>query len=177
MNLSILITCLISAFMILLIHESGHLIAAKLLKIKIDKIGFSSKPFPQFYVSVIDHKLTLSKRIIFLLSGNAMVVTTFIIYLLSGFSNIYIFYILALQILIDTNPVYSDYVIAIASYLYRKDIRKHFFNKKTDHKDQAGSLSEEIKEKYKFSKEWYLHMILWGGMIILLYQIKYLFIF
>lgn len=168
MNVYILITCIFSAICVVFLHEAGHIIAAKLLKLRIDKIGFSYKPFPRFYVSIIDHKLTMNKRILFLLSGNAMVLAVFLIYMILGITNKYIYYVIALQILIDTNPIYSDYVIAISSYIYKRHIRKRFFYMRVGNEESADAIREEIKEKYTFSLPWYCHVLVWGGLCIVL---------
>ena len=65
----------------------------------------------------------------------------------------------------DFNPFYSDYVVAIMSYIYRDDFKKG---------DANENLIEELKEKYMFSTIWYIHLILWGIMIILLLSPKFI---
>ena len=77
--------------LVLLLHESGHYIAAKLQGLIVDKFGFSLKPLPHFYVSIIDQKVKMRQRIIFLLSGNFIILLTFGMFILSGINCKYLY--------------------------------------------------------------------------------------
>jgi len=156
---------------VVLMHEFGHFIAAKLQSLSVDKFGFSLKPLPHFYVSIIENNITLRQRILFLLGGNLMVLFLFTCFLLSGFDNRYVYYILAYQIIIDTNPFYSDYVVIIISFLFRKLFKENNYSR---FKNEIERLNiNTLKENYMFSLTWYTHCILWGLLIILLVSPKF----
>jgi len=156
---------------VVLMHEFGHFIVAKLQRLPVDKFGFSLKPLPHFYVSIIENNITMRQRILFLLGGNLMVLLLFTCFLLSGFDHRYIYYILVYQILIDTNPFYSDYVVIIVSFLYRKLFRASYYTR--SRKENQELNINEIKDRYMFSPVWYLHCILWGILAILLISPKF----
>jgi hypothetical protein len=151
---------------VLLLHESGHYIFAKVQGLVVDKFGFSIKPLPHFFVSVIDRKISMKQRILFLLGGNIIILITFAMFILSGISFKYLYYAFVYQIILDTNPFYSDYVVAIMSYSYKKYFRKHYSDNGS--KEYKEMDINELKELYMFSPLWYIHCLLWGGIIILL---------
>ena len=150
---------------VVLMHELGHYIAAKVQGLIVEGFNFELKPLPHFYVSVIDDRLTMKQRLIFLIGGSLMTLLLLILFLISGIDNRYLFFILICQTLLDFNPFYSDYVVAIMSYIYRDYFKKNETNE---------NLIEELKERYMFSTIWYIHLILWGIMIILLLSPKFI---
>ena len=152
----------------LLLHEFGHYLSAKIQGLIVDKFSFSLKPIPHLYVSIIDNKISLRKRILFLLSGNMIIILSFLIFLLSGFECKYIYYAFAYQIILDTNPFFSDYVITIISYLYKKEIYHSFIENKMEVD------INNLKKKYMFSPIWYIHFVLWGILIIFIVSPSFL---
>jgi hypothetical protein len=151
---------------IVLMHELGHYIAAKLLRLQIDKFRFVLKPLPHFYISIIDNKITTHQRTVFLLGGNIMILFLFVCFLLTGFDNRYIYYILVYQILVDTNPFFSDYVIIITMFLFRKFFIPNYADNPKN--ENEGLSVNKLKELYMFSPVWYIHCFLWGALIVLL---------
>ena len=57
------------SFILVIMHELGHLASAKLLKLKIQGFGYQIRPLPSFFVSVERCK-SKWKNLIYLLSGN-----------------------------------------------------------------------------------------------------------
>lgn len=157
-------------FPIVVLHEIGHIITAKLLKLSIEKIGFEFRPFPRFYVAIIAHKMTLTQRIIFLLSGNIVTVSLFIVFIVLNVNCQVLYYLFAFQIIIETNPIYSDYVVAIISYLYRDEYRKYYTVTKYKGSDTEKMNPDRFKENYMFSLIWYSHFIAWGILIVILFS-------
>lgn len=157
---------------VLLLHESGHYAFAKLQGLMIDKCGFIFKPIPHFYVSVVDRKISMRQRILFLLGGNIFVLIIFVVFLLSGGHSKYVYYIFVYQIIVDTNPFYSDYVIAIMSYVYRNQFTKHYVESERTEEKQMNI--DKLKDVYMFCPLWYLHCLLWGILIVLLVSPKFL---
>lgn len=156
--------------LVIVIHETGHIVTARILNLNIDKIGFSLKPFPRFYVSVITRKSTICQRIIFLISGNIATTLIFLLFLLSNLSHPILYYLLAIQIVVETNPVYSDYVVAIMSYLFRKKYDRYYYLARHGINDDEIINPQKLKEIYIFSSIWYIHFILWGALIITLFS-------
>jgi hypothetical protein len=157
---------------VVLLHESGHYIAAKLQGLIVDKFSFSLKPLPHFYVSIIDYKISMRERILFLLSGNFIILLIFVTFILSGINYKYLYYAFVYQIIVDTNPFYSDYVVAIISYSYRKWFRKQHIE--NDINTTGDMTIDNLKDIYMFSPIWYLHCLIWGLLIILLVSPKFL---
>jgi membrane-associated protease RseP (regulator of RpoE activity) len=157
---------------VLLLHEIGHYISAKLQGLVVDKFSFSIKPVPHFFVSVLDYKMSMKQRILFLLGGNIIILIFFILFILSGISFKYLYYVFVYQIILDTNPFYSDYVVAIMSYSYKKYFHKHYLNNGLKENKEVDI--NKLKELYMFSPLWYIHCLLWGGIIVLLFSPQFL---
>ena len=149
------------ALFLSLFHEIGHYISAIILNLKVDCVGFSFKPVPRFFVSIIDSGISLKDRIIFYLSGSISIFLLFAILLFWGFWHTYYYYIIVVQIVVDTNPFYSDYVLAISNLKYKSGIRKLFLKEKNP--NIAIYLSNKIKNEYFYSMTWYIHVLVWGG--------------
>lgn len=119
-----------------LMHEGGHMLAARLFRLKIEKFGYTLFPVPHFFVSVLNVPDNYIKYI-FLFSG---LLTSLILFLSLWMCNLlqiqYIYYAVAILITLDTNPFYSDFTNI-----------------------------EVFGNQYKFSYLWYLHFIVWGLII------------
>lgn len=155
---------------ILFLHEIGHVIAAKLMNIPIRKFSFSMRPFPRFYVSVVDRNISLIKRVIYFLSGNFMTISLFAICV--SFQTTHtdlILFIIAIQILVETNPFLSDYS-SLLFYIKNKkaidSIPVYIYNKQQE--DQINLLMSNLKESYFLSRIWCIHFVLWFLLILLI---------
>jgi hypothetical protein len=73
-----------------------------------------------------------------------------------------LYFAFCLQIIIETNPFYSDITIAIIT---AKNNLKYGKSYEADYK--------KIFSKYQFSKFWYLNFILWMVLILLLTKLYY----
>jgi membrane-associated protease RseP (regulator of RpoE activity) len=156
----------------LFLHEFGHYLSARLQGLTIDKYGILLKPVPHFYITFVDNNVPIYKRMWFLLGGSMFIISLFSLFLLSGFNNQYIYYVLVIQIIADTNPLYSDYVKMII--LHR--LRKHIVTQAVYHKRQAfiDEQVNNITRSYMFSPLWYIHCLLWGVVIVLLLSPRFL---
>ena len=103
---------LLSLFFLLFLalHELGHIIAAKLMKLEIEKVGFTWKPVPHPYVSVLNVKSD-KQRILFLIAGPIITLSIFILLFAFGqLSREVVYAAIVFQLILDTNPFYSDFV-------------------------------------------------------------------
>ncbi len=117
----------ILAFLILYaLHEIGHLTAALIFKLKIEKIGFSMIPLPHVYIIVtnVPNKIV---EYIFLFSGSFVTISIFIIsFFLSLLHYNFIYYPLASLIVIELNPFYSDITLAVNNPNYKNTYMWYF---------------------------------------------------
>ena len=126
-----------------LIHELGHILAAKQMKMRIFKIGAALGPIPHVFVAA-EHPKEFWKRFIYLMAGSFITLTLFILFLSLAPKSVHqwMYLAFALQIIIETNPFYSDFTI----------------------------ITGLSREEYIFSSKWYIHFTLWMGIILLLIQ-------
>jgi len=158
-----LMQILIFVIILIILHEFGHVIAAKILKLEIQKIGFKIKPFPSFFVAVKWPTKEIEKYI-YLFSGTFVTVILFITAFIFNFGdNKYLYSAFIIQLINETNPLYSDFTIAIVN----KQI-KNYENFKKSHADYY----KEQFSKYLFSTKWYIHFVLWTLIIFLLFNLK-----
>jgi len=172
---NIFLIIIISAIIIFL-HELGHYCMAKLLGLHIDKVSFSLCPFPRFYVSVLEIGITPFKRILYLLSGN---ITTLIVFLCLNLLSInelnLALIVVALQIIAETNPFYSDYssvMFWIANKNALKKIPPYIGNKEQE--ENIQKYIKNIRDSYFLSPLWLLHFVIWGILLVIL--LKYILI-
>lgn len=159
MDLWIFIQTFFFIGVLLLLHEMGHVISAKIMNIPIERVGFNLKPIPNFNVSI---KWPREKRkgFYFLFSGTLSTITIAFILLFCDFFNLEsLFYAILIQLIIETNPIYSDFVIA---FVYSK----FNYKEKKIHKDYFYFLFQE----HRYSLYWYVHLVLW--VILILFIIK-----
>ncbi|MEM7548471.1 MAG: hypothetical protein AAF363_02275 [Bacteroidota bacterium] len=162
-----------TAFVILALlslHELGHVISAKLIGVRIVKVGFSFAPLPHPYV-VVENLDFFYQRLIYLLAGIAMTVLLLIIFKLSGLIYYsFIFYAFAIEILLETNPFYSDLT------LLALPIHQHRQLSEGISRGKISGMGLIYANSYIFSSIWYLHLILWSVLIYLLFAEKILII-
>lgn len=153
----IIITCFLLVF--LFFHELGHIISAKIISLNIYKVGFTFTPYPHVYVAVEWTPNNL-KRYIYLFSG---ILATIILFLISYWFNFFytklLIYSFIIQFILETNPFYSDFVIAnITNEIKNNGIESNINSYK------------KIFNDYIFSIKWYIHFIIW--MLLILFLIK-----
>ncbi len=154
-------------------HEIGHILCAKLLKFKIKKIGFALKPIPHTFVHVYSNnsKVNNLKRKVYYLSGFFVYISLLVLFvasskyqswvLLQYKSIVYAFFI---QFMIETNPFFSDFVLLqLDNYIQNKLKASNYRVSFRDAHKQAFSL-------HQFSKNWYIHFILWTIVLLLIYK-------
>lgn len=150
----ILLKVSILIFVFTILHELGHVICSLSLKLKITDMGFAYKPFPHFYVSVKWPYKTYQK-VLYLFSGffvYLIILSLFLIFYSCNITNDIIKYALFLQLIIETNPIYSDFVIVqLVKKIYMKSKNSTNFK----------SIYKEAYTQHLFSKFWYLHFFLW----------------
>lgn len=152
----IVIQTLLLIFFLLLLHELGHIISAKIMGLSIKKIGVSSKPYPHVFVAVQWAKERI-KRYIYLFSGTAVTLTLFLISFSFHFFDVRsLMYAFIIQLIIETNPFYSDFTIAIVT----RKINTLGINTKNYY--------QEIYKNHAFSSLWYIHFIIWACITFLL---------
>lgn len=125
------------------IHELGHVAVAKLLGLRIYKIGGAFKPLPHVYIAA-EHPKVYWQKWLYLMIGNMITILLFIIGLY--FFNIHTFKWLylafSMQIIIETNPFFSDYTII-----------------------QGKGMN------YAYTWQWYIHFAIWTSVIIFLIKL------
>lgn len=108
MSTILVILCLV---VLMLLHESAHVVAAKLLHLKVEQIGISMTPFPHFFVAISDVPDGYIQYL-FMFSGIA---TTCIILTILWASELllyrFLYTAIAVQFMADTNPFYSDFTL------------------------------------------------------------------
>lgn len=137
--------------LLMLAHEVGHFIMAKLLGLKVKGFGLKLKPQPHFYVAV-KWPSGANQRNLYLAGGSLMTLILFITSYFLGFLNIQqVAIAFTLQIVLELNPFYSDITIAL---IYKKvDFRI------------KNSFQTEYN-RHQFSFIWYMHFLAWAGIIL-----------
>lgn len=106
----LIVLSLIIAFLVA--HEIGHLLCALILRLKVDKIGISFRPYPHPYVAVSGVRNRV-EYFCFMFSGFFITLSLFILFLITGLLNVKLLYIaITIEILLETNPYHSDFTIA-----------------------------------------------------------------
>ena len=151
----------ILVLLLLFIHELGHITMAKILGLPIQRIGFQLRPYPHFYVSVKWPRVNWEKYL-YLFSGTFITVSLFCISIYNEFFHLtQLYWAFVIQLIIETNPFYSDFTIAIVS--------------RNKPNNKVKSYAENYKlqfEKYKFTLKWYVHFIIWAIIILSLTKFK-----
>ncbi|RXQ96646.1 hypothetical protein EO244_03195 [Ancylomarina salipaludis] len=155
----IILHSLLFFLLFMLIHEGGHIIAAKMMAIPIQKVGASLKPYPHFYVSVTWPRSIIQKYT-YLFAGMAISWLIFSIVQINDYWGIKsLYYGLIIQLIVEMNPFHSDIIIAIVTN--RKGFKKAGLN-------NFESVYKKELAAYHFSALWYLHFSLWMFVIVLL---------
>jgi hypothetical protein len=148
---------------------------AKACGMRIKKIGFTCKPLPHVYVSVIENNLSLLKRILFMISGNFTTIFFFMIGLLYFDVPRIIYFAFAFQIIIELNPFYSDYSLLLSYIKAHSKLKITFLqNKKYPTKEEINIMYKKENQEHLYSKEWYWHLFIWAMIIIILLSPKFI---
>lgn len=158
MNIVSILQAGLGVIVLMFLHELGHVLFAKLLGLKVYKVGFQWSPYPHFFVAADWPKQQL-KRLIYLFSGSLITVTLFFIsYCVNWLENSAIYYAFAIQLIIELNPFYSDFTIAaVTSNEFEANMNKSY-----------ADLYKERFAHYQFSYRWYIHFALWVIFILML---------
>jgi len=162
-----LITCII----LMAFHELAHILMAKAVNMKIDKIGFTMKPLPHVYVSAINEKASHRKNALFLMSGNAMTWMLFVVLMISGrwFEVCYPVYIaFAVQLIFEMNPFFSDYTKLFCCYKYTEWLRVQLREGRAFSNKEIDSRRSFVIQEYMYSRVWYIHFCCWACEAIIL---------
>ncbi|MBW8049879.1 MAG: hypothetical protein FVQ77_05980 [Cytophagales bacterium] len=144
-------------------HELGHIIFAKILGLDIQKVGFSLRPYPHVFVS-IKWPYKKTEKLIYLFSGSFITLSLFFISFVNDFfEHKFLYYAFAIQFIIETNPFYSDFTIAVVS--------NNIERLKNNRNINADFYKNQFL-KYQFSFKWYIHFVLWTLLITLLFNLK-----
>jgi membrane-associated protease RseP (regulator of RpoE activity) len=166
-----MIAFIITSIILMMFHELSHVLTAKLINMKIDKIGFTMKPLPHIYVSAINVKASNWKNILFLMSGNAMTWLLFAIFMIYGsiFKVYYPVYIaFTIQLIFEMNPFFSDYTKLFCYYKYMKWLKTLFKEGRVLSYKKIEDKHLSIIQKYMYSSLWYVQFIGWVCIVIVL---------
>lgn len=131
----------ITILVLTVLHELGHVAAAKALNLRIFKVGALLRPFPHLFVAV-GYPKVFWKKFIYLMAGSAVTLSLLLICFLSGQLVLlkWLSLAFAYQIIMETNPFYSDFTII------------------------TGIPTDD----YLFTKKWYIHFFAWMCIIIVI---------
>jgi hypothetical protein len=146
----------------LTIHEMGHVLAAKLLKLHLVKIGFTRKPMPHVFVEV-EWPKKRNERLVFLLSGFTTIAILFTLFMVAGVYYWPLMLAFAFQVIFETNPIYSDFVILEINDRVRKEVAKS--------RKPYKLVYQKIYREYMYSPKWYLHFFLWAILILVVIKL------
>ncbi len=156
----LLVPVLLAVF--ITIHELGHIAAAKVLNLYLQKVGFSMTPFPHVFVNVAWPKKKI-ERTVYLMSGFITIITLLLLALLFGMTSKPLLIAFGIQLVIETNPVYSDFVIINLTEKVSAEIARS--------RQPYKTVYQRIYSNYLYSPAWYIHFVLWVVFIVLIVQL------
>lgn len=156
------ICCLL---VLLFFHEISHYLSARILHLNIEKIGFKFFPYPSFYVTIINTKITKIKKLIFMLSGNLMTISLFTVTLCLDIKNTVLLAAFAIQLSSEFNPFRSDYQQLIFQHLYKNKILSCY-----SEKNPEIAIKKLFSEEYLCSPIWVIHFVIWATITIILFK-------
>ena len=153
--------------LLLLMHEAGHLVAARLLGLRVEKVGFSLKPWPHPFVSVMDVADNY-RKVVFLSAGLAVTVVLFVACWLTGLLTVKsLYYAFCFQLILEANPFFSDFTTMFNSQRGHEENYQAYYSGKRG-RGQAHQYGRIFANAYLFSGRWYLHFAGWLALINLL---------
>lgn len=166
-----MIVFIITSIILMAFHELAHVLMAKVVDMKVEKISFTMKPLPHVYVSAINAKASNKKNALFLISGNAMTWLLFATLMIYGrlFEVYYPVYIaFAVQLIFEMNPFFSDYTKLFCYYKYMEWIKVQFREGRTLSHREIDTKRSFIIQKYMYSYTWYIHFFCWACVVTIL---------
>lgn len=165
---------------LLFFHELSHILAAKVLNLKIEKVGFALRPLPHPFVSITSVEERY-KKVIFLAAG---AFSTFLFFILSYFIGIInisvVYYALSFQLIIETNPFYSDFITMFNTEDQNNMNYKHYYSGSKVNAEQARKeYIQQVKQQNSntnryYTLQWYVHFFMWLFLIHILLSPKML---
>lgn len=144
--------------LLMLLHELGHVLCGLLMGYKLEYIGFSQGAiFP--HVAMTAYHETRLRHSVFLLGGFLSTLSLFVLFSLPILNVPQVIFIaFFVQLVIETNPFFSDFSML---FFYHES----YLSSRSD----ISQLKEKIKEQW-FSPKWYLHLSLWILLILGLFR-------
>jgi uncharacterized membrane protein len=141
----------LTMLVLMTIHESGHIGSAKLMGLRITSIGLMMKPIPHPFVA-IKWSSSRPKVLVFFFAGVALTVLQFSLLLgYRFFDQPIIYFAFCAQLILETNPFYSDFTLAVRFMEYPR------------------------KTEYQYTLLWYLHISFWVALIVVLLSKRFLY--
>ena len=148
---------------LLCLHELGHVVAAKVLDLSIEKVGFSLKPWPHPFVAVRNVSDGY-RKVVFLSAGLGCTLLLFAIAFASGMLRIpFVYYAFCAEIILETNPFYSDFTTMFNSTEQHSKNYQAYYQQGTAKNYRASAV--HFESSYYFSLRWYVHLFLWMVLI------------
>ena len=142
---------------LLTVHELGHIAVAKLLNLQLQKVGFRHFPFPHVFVEVAWPRRK-SDRVLFLMSGFLTILSLVALARIAGIDYTPLWIAFGIQLMIETNPIYSDFVIMSITDRVSREIARTRASYKQVYK--------KIYSDYLYSARWYVHFLLWAVLVV-----------
>jgi hypothetical protein len=140
---------------LMFLHEMAHYVSARAMQLRVIAFGIKTDtrvPHPFVEIGWTPDR---RKRIIYLMAGVATTATLFTLMCLTTsfwlVPGIYLGF--AVQLILETNPMFSDFIIL----------------RKMSKGSGPGRSNDEV-----FTAPWYLHFLLWGSIVILLLSPRFL---
>ncbi|MBY0244063.1 MAG: hypothetical protein K2Q03_01275 [Sphingobacteriaceae bacterium] len=151
---------LIIMIVIVVFHELGHIIMAKILGLKIYNVGVALKPIPHVFVGTAFTQNKM-KRTLFYLGGPFITILLFLMMIIFGLTrHTFINIAFVLSVIIESNPFFSDYTTLILLHKLKGETPNADFFK--------YRYSERLTAFY-FTGIWYLFFFTWsilGGCLL-----------
>lgn len=142
------------------LHQLGHLAGAWFLGLPIPKLKLSSQPLPHPYAIALRTN-ERPKQLAYVLSGVAVSVLLFVIGTAVGFLQFKsLYFALVLILLMDSNPFYSDTLLAISLAKVKMSGLAGRKNWKQQYQQQFST--------QLYTPRWYAYFIIWAVMAIVL---------
>jgi hypothetical protein len=142
------------------LHQVGHLVSARLMGLPVPKVKLSSQPLPHPY-AIAFRTTDRKKQLVYILSGVGVSVSLFVVGALFGFFQIKtVYYALVLIVLLDSNPFYSDTLLAMSLLWQKRKFVPRGKNWKQQYQQQFGN--------QLYSVQWYMYFIIWAVSAIVL---------
>ena len=158
---------IIVVLLLLLLHELGHVLAAKALGLSIEKVGFTLRPWPHPFVAVRNVSDDY-RKVVFLSAGLGCTLLLFAAAWASDLLSVpFIYYAFSAEIILETNPFYSDFTTMFNTRQQHAQNYEAYYRKGANPPGAARS-ADHLANGYYFGTVWYGHLLLWVGITNLL---------